>query len=113
MVWRCVQDFVDGAFKEVQSANRGMGGEILGTEFTPCRGENERGVDDPKRYATVIEKSGEAPVTSSRAQWRAGQAHVVADDGGYVGRPAGVHAFFLRRAALPSGSHARGSFRPR
>ena len=99
VVWRRFPDFVDGALEEVQGANRRMRRKIRGAEFAPGRGENKRGVDGVKRHATVVEKTGEAPVSAAWAQRGGWQAHVVADDGRDVGRPAGAHDFFLRRAA--------------
>jgi hypothetical protein len=95
----CGEDFVDCAFEEVQGPDRWVCGKIRGTEFAPGDCENEGGVNNAERHATSVEKSGEAAVSAARAQWSAGQANVVVDDGCDVVLGTEAHTFFLRRAA--------------
>jgi hypothetical protein len=71
------ENFVDGAFEEVQGTDRWVCGKIRGTEFAPGDRENEGGVDNAERHTTSVEKSGESAVSAARAQWSAGQTNVV------------------------------------
>jgi hypothetical protein len=95
----CGEDFIDGAFEEVQGTDRWVCGKIRGTEFAPGDRENEGGVDNAERHTTSVEKSGEAAVSAARVQWSPGQTNVVADDGCDVVLGTEAHTFFLRRAA--------------